>query len=128
MVFLHLESWTSRWCHLVRGVGYHEHQQFSEPIEQCDWSCHVEGLQLQSCLCRILMRTNTAKAIYHLVPSHMGLQFIVRLIIGFLLHIALHKYRIEFDNSGPARIRTQISGTFLLHSIGYSTLNLVLAE
>ena len=29
MVLLHLASWTSRWHHLVRGVGYHEPWWFS---------------------------------------------------------------------------------------------------
>ena len=50
--------------------------------------------------------TRFAKLLYYVIlfphtkaaPSHIGLQLIVRWIIGFVLHIALHKYRIEFEN------------------------------
>ena len=48
----------------------------------------------------------------------MGLQSIVRSITGFVLHIALHKYKLEFDNSGPAGILNWISGT----KSGYATI------
>ena len=34
MVLLCLESWTSQWYHLVRGVGYDELRQFCWPVEQ----------------------------------------------------------------------------------------------
>ena len=34
MVLLLLESWSSQWCHPVRGVGYHEYRWFSWPVEQ----------------------------------------------------------------------------------------------
>ena len=39
------------------------------PVDQCDWFCHVERLQLQSCelqcLCRMRMKTDIAMVIYH---------------------------------------------------------------
>ena len=44
-------------------------------------------------------------------PSHTGLQMIVKSIIGFVLHIASHKYWLEFDNSRPAGIWTWLSWT-----------------
>ena len=74
----------------------------------------MDQLQLQSCehqcLRHIQMRTNVAMAIYHYTkaaPIHMGLQLIVRTIISFVLHKALHKYPLEFNKIRPAGIRDQ---------------------
>ena len=53
-------------------------------------------------------------------PSHTGLQSIVRSIIGFVLHIPWHKYWLEFNNSVPAGIQTQIGyATIVLHFTDY---------
>ena len=80
---------------LVRGVKHHELQWFSY------------------CICL----NSSVYAVFHgylsphteATPSHTGLQSIFWWIIGFVLHIPLHRYLLEFNNRRPAGIWTRIS-------------------
>ena len=118
MVLLYLESWTSQWCHLIRGVGYHEPRQFSEPVEQCDRSFHLEWLQISF----ILM------AMMSLIPPLSNLSIPTRLLTITVITIGIaQSYScIIFVNSISIWIQTADQPGFEPGSPGHKAVLLTI--
>ena len=101
MVLLCFESWISE---LPTMSLEDSRNQLSKRIDPAMWNDSNFSLVNFSVYSVIKWEWKQPWLFITTYKGHIGLQLIVRLIIGFVLHIALHKCRLEFDRSGLASI------------------------